>query len=60
VLDHEGLQEALEAHEKARMEVMDIASRSAKRMIESGEKGINVSSSQACFKMPDPKGRPTA
>jgi hypothetical protein len=36
---------------------MDVATRSAERMVESGEKGINVSSSQACFKMPDRKGR---
>jgi DNA-binding transcriptional ArsR family regulator len=57
LVDRQGLQEALEAHEKARQEVLDIASRSAERMIESGEEGINVSSSQACFKMPGPRGR---
>lgn len=56
LLDAEGMQEALEAHEKTRVEVMEIASRSAARMVESGEEGINVSSSQACFKMPNPKG----
>lgn len=57
VLDQEGLQEALEAHERARLEILEIEARSAERMIESGERGINVSSSQGCFKMPDPKGR---
>jgi DNA-binding transcriptional ArsR family regulator len=57
VLDQEGLKEALEAHENARLTLMDVATRSAERMVESGEKGINVSSSQACFKMPDRKGR---
>src|SRR4051812_45496449 len=57
VLDHEGLREALETHEKARLEIMDIAARSADRMVSSGEAGINVSSSQACFKMPNPRGR---
>jgi hypothetical protein len=57
VLDHEGLKEALEAHEKARLEIMEIAARSAERMVDSGEVGINVSSSQACFKMPNRKGR---
>jgi DNA-binding transcriptional ArsR family regulator len=57
LVDQEGLKEALEAHEKARLELLDIAARSAERMVESGEKGINVSSSQACFKMPSPKGR---
>jgi DNA-binding transcriptional ArsR family regulator len=57
LLDQEGIREALDAHERARQEVLEIASRSAERMVESGEEGINVSSSQACFKMPSPKGR---
>lgn len=57
LLDEEGLKEALEVHERTRLELVDIASRSAARMVESGEEGINVSSSQACFKMPKPKGR---
>jgi hypothetical protein len=52
VMDGQGLQEALKAHERARLELLEIADRSAERMIESGEEGINVSSSQACFKMP--------
>jgi DNA-binding transcriptional ArsR family regulator len=55
VLDEEGLQEALQAHERARQEILEIESRSAARMLESGEEGINISSSQGCFKMPDPK-----
>lgn len=57
VLDEQGLQEALEAHERARLEILEIESRSAARMLESGEQGTNVSSSQACFKMPDPERR---
>jgi DNA-binding transcriptional ArsR family regulator len=57
VLDQEGLQEALEAHERTRLELMEIESRSASRLMESGEPGISVSSSQACFKMPDPRAR---
>jgi DNA-binding transcriptional ArsR family regulator len=57
VLDKEGLQEALEAHEKARLEVLEIEARSAARMVESDEEGTNVSSSQGLFKMPDPKRR---
>lgn len=57
VLDEQGLQEALEAHERARLAILEIESRSAARMLESGEQGTNVSSSQACFKMPDPKSR---
>jgi DNA-binding transcriptional ArsR family regulator len=57
VLDQEGLQEALEAHERARLELLEIEARSAARMVESGETGTNISSSQSCFKMPDPKRR---
>jgi DNA-binding transcriptional ArsR family regulator len=57
VLDAQGLQEALEAHERARQEILDIETRAAARMVESGEEGVNVSNCQACFKMPDPKGR---
>jgi DNA-binding transcriptional ArsR family regulator len=57
VLDQEGMKEALEAHERTHQEIMEIAARSAERMVESSEEGINVSSSQACFKMPNPKGR---
>ena len=55
VLDQEGLAEALEAHERARLEILEIEARSAERMVESGEQGVNVSSSQGCFKMPEPK-----
>jgi DNA-binding transcriptional ArsR family regulator len=57
VLDEEGLQEALEAHERARLEVVEIQNRSAERMVKSGEQGIGVSTSQGCFKMPDRKNR---
>jgi len=57
LVDQQGLQEALEAHERTRHELLEIAARSAERMVESGEEGINVSSSQAFFKMPNPKGR---
>ena len=57
VFDQQGLQEALEAHERTRQELLEISARSAERMVESGEEGINVSSSQACFKMPDPTSR---
>jgi DNA-binding transcriptional ArsR family regulator len=57
VLDDEGLKEALKAHERARLEILEIEARSAARMVESGEEGTNVSSSQGLFKMPDPKRR---
>lgn len=57
VLDRQGMQEALEAHERARLEVLEIEARSAARMVDSGEKGANVSSSQSCFEMPERKSR---
>lgn len=57
VLDGEGLQEALEAHERLRLEILEIEARSASRMVDSGEGGANFSSSQGCFKVPDPKRR---
>jgi len=57
MVDQTGLKEALEAHERVRLEMLEIADRSAARLIETGEEGINVSSSQACFKMPSPRGR---
>jgi len=55
VYDEEGLQEALEIHEKARLELLEVEARSAARMVKSGEVGTNISSSQALFKMPDRK-----
>jgi len=55
VLDAEGLQEALEAHERARLELEEIAARSAARLVEAGEQGFNVTSTQGCFKMPPSK-----
>ena len=57
VLDEDGLQEALEVHEKARLELLEVEARSAARIVKSGEEGTNVSSSQGLFKMPDPKRR---
>jgi DNA-binding transcriptional ArsR family regulator len=57
VLDAQGLQEALEAHERARRELLEIESRSTARLIESEEGGLNVSSCQGCFKMPALKRR---
>lgn len=57
VLDEQGMQEALEAHERARLEIAEIQARSASRMVESGEKGNNVSTSQSCFQMPEKRRR---
>jgi len=57
VLDQEGLKEALEAHERAREEILEIQARSAERMVDSGEEGTHVSTSQGCFKLPEPRRR---
>jgi len=57
LLDEEGMREALDAHERARLEILEIQSRSAQRMVESGEQGIHASTSQGCFRMPEPRGR---
>jgi DNA-binding transcriptional ArsR family regulator len=57
VLDEQGVQEALEAHERARLEIAEIQARSATRMVESGEKGASVSTSQSCFALPERRSR---
>jgi DNA-binding transcriptional ArsR family regulator len=57
VLDEEGMQEVLEAHERTRKEILEIEARSAARLVEASEAGEKVSSSQACFQMPDAKRR---
>jgi DNA-binding transcriptional ArsR family regulator len=54
VLDDEGLQEALEVHEKARLELLEIEARCGARLVKSGADGTPVSSSQGLFKMPAP------
>lgn len=56
VVDAEGLREALALHERARLELEEIAARSAARLVESGEEGTSVVSTQGCFKMPPSKG----
>jgi DNA-binding transcriptional ArsR family regulator len=57
VLDDQGMQEALEAHERARLEIAEIQARSAARIADSGEKGVSVSTSQGCFGLPERKRR---
>ncbi|HEU5062069.1 MAG TPA: helix-turn-helix domain-containing protein [Solirubrobacterales bacterium] len=52
VLDEEGRKEALEAHERLRLEILGIEARSAARMLESGEDGASFSTSQGCFELP--------
>jgi DNA-binding transcriptional ArsR family regulator len=51
-LDEQGLREAVEAHERTRLEILEIEGRSAARLAEAGETGVGVSSTQACFQMP--------
>lgn len=53
VLDEQGMQEALEIHERARLEIAEIQARSAERMVDSGDKGTSVSTSQGCFALPE-------
>jgi DNA-binding transcriptional ArsR family regulator len=57
ILDDQGMQEALEAHERARLEIAEIQARSAARIADSGEKGVSVSTSQGCFGLPERKRR---
>ncbi|MFL5833438.1 MAG: ArsR/SmtB family transcription factor [Solirubrobacterales bacterium] len=56
-LDEQGLREALEAHERTRLEILEIEARSTARLAETGEAGVSVSSSQACLQMPEAKRR---
>jgi DNA-binding transcriptional ArsR family regulator len=60
VFDEQGLQEALEAHERLRVEILEIEARSGERLVSSEQAGIHASSSQGCFKMPDPRRRRSA
>jgi DNA-binding transcriptional ArsR family regulator len=57
VLDEQGMQEALEAHERARLELLEIASRSDARMVEAGGQGKAVSTAQSLFELPERKAR---
>lgn len=53
VMDEQGFEEALEIHERARLEILEVEARSAARLVESGESGKPVSSSQGFFRMPE-------
>ncbi len=53
VVDEKGLEEAMEIHERARLEILEVEARSAERLVESGESGLRVSSSQGFFRMPE-------
>jgi DNA-binding transcriptional ArsR family regulator len=53
ILDPQGLADALEAAEKHRLHMAEIAAQSAARQIEEDTPEVRVSSSIALFKMPD-------
>jgi DNA-binding transcriptional ArsR family regulator len=52
LVDKEGRDEALEIQEEARLKILKAQDRSAKRLLESDEQGINMSSIQGCFEIP--------
>jgi DNA-binding transcriptional ArsR family regulator len=52
LLDHQGMTEALEIHERARLEITEAQARSADRIANSGEEGIHVTSWLGCFEVP--------
>jgi DNA-binding transcriptional ArsR family regulator len=52
VLDEAGYEEAMEIHERTRLEILEVEARSAARLVESGESGTPVSSSQGFFGLP--------
>lgn len=52
VVDEAGFEEAMEIHERARLELVEVEARSAARLVESGEAGMPASSSQGFFRMP--------
>ncbi len=60
ILDGEGMKEALEAKEQCRLEMAEIEKRSAERRSRSGEKGLHISSSLSCFRVPPPSETPPA
>lgn len=52
VLDEEGLQEGMAAYERVRLEMIEVARRSAERQAKSKVAGVPVSSSLVYFKIP--------
>ncbi|HVY97670.1 MAG TPA: winged helix-turn-helix domain-containing protein [Solirubrobacterales bacterium] len=56
VLDEEGMTEALEIQERARVEIMEAQARAADRMTKSEGQGFHVSSWLGCFEVPPVTG----
>jgi DNA-binding transcriptional ArsR family regulator len=60
VLDQEGLAEALEIQERARLEIVELQARAADRLAASGDRGLHVSSCLGCFEVPPIDGSTSA
>jgi len=52
LLDEDGLTEALEIHERARLEIVEAQARAADRLAASGGKSLHASSFLGCFEKP--------
>lgn len=52
LLDEEGVGEALEIQERARLEIVEAQARAADRLAQSGEQAMHVSSLLGCFEVP--------
>ena len=52
LLDQEGMDDALEIQERARLELMEAQARAANRLSESGETAMHASSWLGCFEVP--------
>ena len=60
VLDEEGMNEALEIQERARLEIIEAQARAADRLAGSDQRGVHVASLLGCFEVPPIDGTPAA
>jgi DNA-binding transcriptional ArsR family regulator len=56
LVDEQGMTEALEIQERARLEITEAQARAADRIANSGEQGIHVTSWLGCFEVPPLSG----
>lgn len=56
MLDEQGLQEALAIQRRAQREIIEAQERSARRLADSGERGLHVASWLSCFEAPPAEG----
>lgn len=54
VVDEQGLTEVASIQTKALNEIIEVEARSAERLLESEEKGMNLLAAMMCFEMPEP------